>query len=265
MASTHTPRVFGVDASDHAMLVDHFRTRGWVVVDAIDAETAASLPCWVDEIAALPDGTDGVLQHYEGTDDGPQLCRTEHFVDVHPQLYELLCRGSLPEVAGALLGEPAVLYKEKVNHKLPGGAGYSPHQDAPAYPMIDVHVSAMIAVDDADDTNGGLELVSSCFDRVLPVDDRGCIHSSIVETLEWEPVPVGAGQTLWFHSRTPHRSGPNYSRHPRRAIYPTYNATREGDLRDAYYEAKARAFAATEAGDRARVSLIGDFEGRSVH
>ncbi len=28
-----------------------------------------------------------------------------------------------------LLGEPAVLYKEKINHKLPGGAGYSAHQD----------------------------------------------------------------------------------------------------------------------------------------
>jgi hypothetical protein len=265
MASTHPPRIFGLDASDRVTSVDHFRTFGWVAVDAIDAETAASLPRWVDEVAALPDGADGVLQHYEGTDHGPQLCRSEHFVDVHPQLHELLCEGPLPEIAGALLGEPVVLYKEKVNHKLAGGAGYSPHQDAPAYPMIDVHVSAMIAVDDADESNGGLEVVSSCFDRVLPVDERGCIDASIVETLVWEPVPLRAGQTLWFHSRTPHRSGPNPSRRPRRAIYPTYNAAREGDLRRAYYDTKARAFSAAEAGDRARVSLIGDFEGRAVH
>ncbi len=27
------------------------------------------------------------------------------------------------DAASALLGEPAVLYKEKINHKLPGGAG----------------------------------------------------------------------------------------------------------------------------------------------
>jgi len=157
-----------------------------------------------------------------------------------------------------------VLYKEKVNHKLPGGAGYSAHQDAPAYPMIDVHVSAMIAVDDADASNGGLEVVSACFDRVLPVDERGCIAPAIADALQWDPVALRAGQTLWFHSRTPHRSGPNHSQHPRRAIYPTYNAASEGDLRSEYYDAKAQAFAASAPGDRARVSLIGDFEGRAA-
>jgi hypothetical protein len=245
-------------------MIDHFRTYGWVVVDAIDGEAAAALPRWTDEVAVLPEGPGGVLQHYEGTDDGPQLCRSERFVDVHTPLRELLCTGRMLEIAEALLGEPAALYKEKVNHKLPGGAGYSPHQDAPAYPMIDVHVSAMIAVDDSDPSNGGLEVVSSCFDGVLPVDDRGCIRSSIVDTLRWEPVPLRAGQTLWFHSRTPHRSGPNRSRLPRRAIYPTYNAASEGDLRAAYYSAKERAFAASAPSERALVSLIGDFEGRAA-
>jgi hypothetical protein len=255
---------YGLTPGDRAAIVDHFRTRGWVVVDAFDATTTASLSRWVDEVATLAETPDGVLQHYEGTDDGPQLCRSERFVDLHAPLRALLCEGALPDVAGALLGEPAVLYKEKVNHKLPGGAGYSPHQDAPAYPMIDVHVSAMIAVGDADASNGGLEVVSGCFDRVLPVDDRGCIAAEIVDTLEWEHVALRAGQTLWFHSRTPHRSGPNLSSHPRRAIYPTYNAASEGDLRTAYYDAKERAFAASAPGDRARVSLIGDFEGRAA-
>ena len=106
--------------------------------------------------------------------------------------------------------------------------------------MIDVHVSAMVAVDDADESNGGLEVVSGCFDRVLPLDERGCIDASVVEQLDWQPVPLRAGQTLWFHSRTPHRSGPNRSDQPRRALYPTYNAAREGDLRAAYYDAEAR-------------------------
>jgi hypothetical protein len=245
-------------------MVEHFRTRGWVAVDAIEPEVVRALPRWTDEVAALPDDAGGVLQHYEATDDGPQLCRSEHFIERHAPFRELLCEGALPEMAGVLLGESAVLYKEKVNHKLPGGAGYSPHQDAPAYPIIDLHVSAMIAVDDADAPNGGLEVVSSCFDRVLPVDGRGCIDPSVVADLVWELVPVRAGQTLWFHSRTPHRSGPNRSARPRRAIYPTYNAAREGDLRDAYYEAKERAFSEATRSDRARVSLIGDFEGRAV-
>ena len=73
------------------------------------------------------------------------------------------------------------------------------------------------------------------------------------------PVPVRAGETLWFHSRTPHRSGPNLGPTPRRALYPTYNALSEGDLRVAYYEQKR-----AELGDGSAVSLIGDFQGRPV-
>ncbi len=245
-------------------MTEHFQAHGWVAVEALDREQAESVAGWVDEVAALRDGSDGVMQHFEGTDAGPMLCRSENFVPIHEGLRGLLCRGPLVEVAGALLGEPAVLYKEKINYKLAGGAGFSPHQDAPAYPMIDVHVSAMVAVDDADEANGGLEVVSARFDEVLPLDERGCIDASVADTLEWTPVPVRAGQTLWFHSRTPHRSGPNHSGRPRRALYPTYNAASEGDLRSAYYDAKRAAFAPAAAGDRARVSLIGDFEGRPV-
>lgn len=241
--------------------VRHFATQGWVVVDVLPASTRASLAAWSDEVAALPESV-GVLQHRELTDTGPQLCRSEHFVEAHAGFRELLTSGAMVDVARALLGESAVLYKEKINYKLPGGAGYSPHQDAPAYPLVAAHVTAMVAIDDADPDNGGLEVVSHCFDEVLPTDERGCLAPAVAEALAWEPVAVPAGATLWFHSRTPHRSGPNRSSRARRALYPTYNAASEGDRRSEYYHAKAVAFAAAEPADRARVSLIGDFEGR---
>jgi ectoine hydroxylase-related dioxygenase (phytanoyl-CoA dioxygenase family) len=242
-----------------------FAARGWVAVDVLPRSTRALLATWADEVAALDEST-GVLQHRERTDVGTQLCRSEHFVDVHAGLRALLTTGPMLETASALLGEPAVLYKEKINHKLPGGAGYSAHQDAPAYPMIETHVSALVAIDDADAANGGLEVVSECFDRVLPLDARGCVDPAVADSLTWEAVDVPAGTTLWFHSRTPHRSAANRSGRARRALYPTYNAAREGDRRADYYAAKAAAFAselpAPVADERARVSLIGDFEGR---
>ena len=83
----------------------------------------------------------------------------------------------------------------------------------------------MVAVDDADASNGALEVVSGCFDTILPLDERGCIVEEVASTLDWQVVPVRAGGTLWFHSRTPHRSAANRSTAPRRALYPTYNAT----------------------------------------
>ena len=240
-------------------LVQGFRARGWALTPTLGPDEAIELVGWVDEVAAWPD--DGEWMHHrELTDRGPALCRTENFVPFHPGLRALLTTGPMLEVASALLGEPAVLYKEKVNYKLVGGAGYSPHQDAPAYPFLDQHVSCMVAVDEATEANGCLEVVAGAHHDLLPMDDKGCVHPDVVAEMTWEPVPIPAGSTLWFHSRTPHRSGANRSERPRRALYPTYNARSEGDLRDAYYAEKRAQFATGPS----RVSLIGDFEGKMV-
>lgn len=239
------------------MDVAHFQDTGWVrVASPVGAD---ELRGWVDEVASWSDGGGDWIHHRELTDAGPQLCRSENFVPFHDGLRALLTAGPMLAAASALLGDPAVLYKEKINYKLPGGAGYAPHQDAPAYPFVASHVSCLVAVDDALVGNGCLEVVSGSHDEVLPLDDTGCIRAEVAAGLHWEPVEVRAGDTLWFHSRTPHRSGPNLGPTPRRALYPTYNAAREGDLRAAYYEAKRDALAGSQA-----VSLIGDFQGRPV-
>ena len=240
--------------------VEHFDELGWVLTEDIAPHEVPSLQRWVDDVAAWPIDGGAWLHHRELTDTGPQLCRTENFVPFHDDLRELLTR-RLAATASLLLGEPAVLYKEKINYKLAGGAGYSPHQDAPAYPFIETHVSCMVAVDDATPDNGCLEVVDGAHTELLPMDERGCITAEAVDALNWRAVPLHAGQTLWFHSRTPHRSGPNRTRMNRRALYPTYNAASHGDLRDDYYREKLERFAAQPGGERARVSLIGDFEG----
>ena len=252
------------DGPDEAA-VEHFERTGWLLTQTLDERGVADLRRWVDEIAAWPDDGDGWLHHREMTDAGPTLCRSENLIPFHDGLRALLTTGALAETASALLGEPAVLYKEKINYKLPGGAGYAPHQDAPAYPFVASHVSSMVAVDDATLANGCLEVVSGMHHELLPMDDVGCVRADVVESLDWAVVEVAAGQTLWFHSRTPHRSGPNTSPLARRALYPTYNAASEGDLREDYYREKLATFAAEGAGDdRVRVSLIGDFQGRPV-
>jgi hypothetical protein len=245
--------------------VEHFVEHGWALTDPLDAAGVGRLQQWVDDIAGWPDDGDGWMHHREMTDHGPELCRSENLIPYHAGLRALLTTGSLLDTASALVGEQAVLYKEKVNYKLPGGAGYSPHQDAPAYRFVERHVSCMVAVDDATVENGCLEVVSGRHHRLLPMDERGCIRADVVDALDWVPVPAAAGQTLWFHSRTPHRSGPNRSATARRALYPTYNALSEGNLRDTYYRDKLAEFARSAGdGDRVQVSLIGDFEGRPV-
>lgn len=256
------PTVFDT-ANDEA--VAHFRSTGWLLTRSLDAGGVDELRDWIDEVAAWPDDEGDWLHHRELTDDGPRLCRSENFTPFHDGLRALLTEGPMLEVASALLGEPAVLYKEKVNYKLPGGAGYAPHQDAPAYPFVAAHVSCMVAVDDATVDNGCLEVVSGQHHEVLAMDDVGCVRADVVEQMDWAAVEVRAGETLWFHSRTPHRSGPNTSPLARRALYPTYNALAEGDLREDYYREKLAEFAKRSAdGGHTGVSLIGDFQGRPV-
>ena len=245
--------------------VEHFAAHGWVLTRLLDDDALAALRQWIDDIAAWPDEGDGWLHYRELTDDGPKLCRTENFVPFHAGLRSLLTTGPMLATASALLREPAVLYKEKINYKLAGGAGYAPHQDAPAYRFVETHVSCMVAIDDSSADNGCLEVASGRHHELLPTDATGCIRADVVASLQWMPVEVRAGETLWFHSRTPHRSGPNLSSTPRRAIYPTYNAAAEGDLRAEYYREKARELAESAGStDRVPVSLIGDFQGRPV-
>ena len=269
--------------------VEFFAKNGWLLTSTL-VDHANDLQTWTDEVigfslapwrdlasnpasrvlvtvqvAAWPKDGGEWLHYREATNEGPKLCRTENFTPFHKGFYNLLRTGPLVDIASALMKEPAVLYKEKINYKMAGGAGYSPHQDAPAYPFIDVHISVMVAVDDATLENGCLWVVDGKHQEILPLNERGCIRQDVVDAMTWHPVELKAGQTLFFHSRTPHRSGPNTTSVNRRALYPTYNALREGDLRDAYYKEKLAKFAASKyEGATVQVSLIGDFEGKRV-
>ena len=242
--------------ADASAEVTHFIEHGWVLTRS--HPNPDQVARWVDEVAAWPDADGPWLHHRELTDDGPKLCRTENFVPFHDGLRALLTTGSMLATASALLGEPAVLYKEKINYKLPGGAGYAPHQDAPAYRFVRTHVSCMVAVDDASLDNGCLEVVSGRHHELLPIDDVGCIRPDVVAQMEWEPVEVRAGETLWFHSRTPHRSGPNLGRPSPAGALPHLQRRVRGrparlpTTRRSWRSSRRRAM--TQAGSRSRSS-----------
>lgn len=238
-----------------------FESLGWLLIEGLLDVSASELQAEVDRVAAWPEDPRW-LHHFEMTDGGRRLARTENFTPYSELLRNLLAEGPIPEVAGQLLGEPALLYKEKINYKGVGGAGFSPHQDAPAFPFVQRVLSVMVAVDDSTIENGCLFVVNARHQELLEQDDRGCIAQRLVDAMDWEPVELAAGDTLFFHALTPHRSGPNTSSHDRRALYPTYNGVSEGDLREAYYAEKLRLLADAGPSDRVQLSLIGDFEGR---
>ncbi len=246
-----------------------FERDGFLVQRGVlDPALVARIQDWTALVAGWADGGPG-LHHFEQTDGGPRLARSEDLVPHHAGLASFIQRGRLHETAGALLGEPAVLFKEKINHKHPGGAGFAPHQDAPAWRFVDHHISCMVPVDPATRETGCLWVAPGQHHGALPTraGQHGVIDDAVAASLDWQPVELAPGDLLWFDSYTPHKSGSNTGDRPRRAYYLTWNAARAGDHRDRYYADKRAEFAAhdgTFGGDRVRISVNDDFLGRPV-
>ena len=239
---------------------------GYLVLrGALRPGRVAEIAAWVDEVEAwAAEGGPG-LHHFEQTEGGPTIARSEDLIGHHPGLRALLTEGLLVEVTGQLFGEPALLYKEKVNYKQPGGGGFAPHQDAPAYRFVDHHISVMVPLDPATEASGCLWVAHGHERGLLPMEGLRGLRDDIVAELDWQPVELEPGDLLWFDSYAPHRSDTNTTDRARRALYLTYNAASAGDFRTTYYQDKVAEFDALDgAADRVRLSITDDFLGRPV-
>eukprot|EP01116_Phalansterium_solitarium_P003689 TRINITY_DN14511_c0_g1_i1.p1 TRINITY_DN14511_c0_g1~~TRINITY_DN14511_c0_g1_i1.p1 ORF type:complete len:272 (+),score=67.70 TRINITY_DN14511_c0_g1_i1:214-1029(+) len=228
--------------------VDQYKRDGFIYLpNLLTPQEKEDLIKWTSEVEGWPETAGKWMQYFERRDGVRQLCRTENILDFHEGLNALI-RGKITSAVSDAVGEQAVLFKEKINFKLPGGAGFDPHQDAPAYVTFKqrFHVTAMIAADAASLENGCLEVVRGEHTKGVFDHPGGIMDSKITEQYEkegrWEPVLAEPGAVMIFHSFLPHRSGRNVSDKPRRAHYLTFNPITDGDYRAAYYADKRAAF-----------------------
>jgi ectoine hydroxylase-related dioxygenase (phytanoyl-CoA dioxygenase family) len=181
------------------------------------------------------------------------LTRLENFVTHHDE-WKVLCNGYIAQCISALMGEEMVLYKEKLNLKPPGGAGFAPHLDTPSLRVAlgkdgpQTFVTVMVAIDNMSVQNGCLRVVkgpwtvSNQCEVVEPEEngnpDAGGRAGALVsaESLDFEDIVCQAGTVVAFSGFTPHRSSCNTSAFPRRAVFLTYNPKKEGDFHARYYE-----------------------------
>ncbi|PHQ78348.1 MAG: phytanoyl-CoA dioxygenase [Coxiella sp. (in: Bacteria)] len=221
---------------------------GYVVLrDFFEADVCDALDVWTEELAQWPE-TPGKWMKYFETDDVAhrQLCRIENFMDYHEGWHQVLNDPALMALLEDLFGEPAVLFKEKINFKLPGGAGFLPHQDGPAFRMFgqDYHITLMIAVDRATVDNGCLQVARDGQHQrgLLKQASDGSLAQEVAESLAWTPVACEPGDIILFDSNVPHFSAKNDSAKSRRALYVTYNKRSQGDKRSEYYKDKRDKF-----------------------
>ena len=224
-----------------------FRDNGFLVVPGMySAAEVADISAWTDVLAGSPEQAGRDWKYFElSKDTGARiLCRIENFVPVHDGFSGLIQNRRMQQAVSELFGEPAVLFKDKINFKLPGGDGFAAHQDVQAGwdTYASVHITAMIAIDATTAENGSLEMLPGAHTKgllgkmwePLTQDDTG--HAAYV------PVHCRPGDAVFFDSYAPHRSEPNRTNHARRVLYITYNRASEGDHRARYYADKHKNF-----------------------
>jgi ectoine hydroxylase-related dioxygenase (phytanoyl-CoA dioxygenase family) len=136
-------------------------------------------------------------------------------------------------------GDTPVLFEDKLNYKHPGvGSPFPMHQDYSYWQGYSARLtSALIYLDDSTLENGCLEVVpgrhrQGLFERT-EVDVGAAIDhyvpGEVLDPALSVPVPGPPGTVVLFSCFTPHRSGPNLSESPRRALILTYNPAADGD------------------------------------
>jgi ectoine hydroxylase-related dioxygenase (phytanoyl-CoA dioxygenase family) len=224
---------------------------------------ANALARWADTIESWPVGTHVWGQYAEQIADRVALCRTENVSACHPGVAALV-EGTLREVAAGALGEPASAFKDKINYKHPGGAGFRPHQDRLAYPGVARVLSILVAIDECTTESGCLWLAEGV-DEPLPTDDRDVVRYDVVESLRWAPAELAAGDAVLLDGLAPHYSDANRGARRRRVLVASYAPSAEHYSREHYYSARADTMRrASQEDGRFRISTLADFDGVEV-
>jgi ectoine hydroxylase-related dioxygenase (phytanoyl-CoA dioxygenase family) len=229
----------------------------------LDDRHLAALQAWTAEVEAWPAGSHRWGHYAEHTAQGPRICRTENVSACH-RGFAALVDGPVRDCAAGAIGEPVAAFKDKVNYKHPGGAGFSPHQDKVAYPGVERVMSILVAIDDCTVESGCLWIADGV-DEVLAVDERGVVRADVAATLDWRPVELRAGDALCIDGLAPHHSEANRGAGARRVLVASYAPVREDYGRDDYYERRrSKMQTETDRDGRFRISTLADFEGAEV-
>lgn len=233
--------------------VNQYDQTGCLLMKANQLWTADELKLLVNSVNLMDSWEDKAgkwMKYYEPSlneseRDRRLLQRIENFTQYNPGLDYFVNGSKLLGICSELFNSPSILYKEKINYKLPNSSGFAPHQDVAAgwwrYNQS-LHISCLVCIDPATIANGCLEVVYGSHKEGLLSEVWKELSPDVVNKLNWSPLELQVGDTVFFDSFVPHRSAPNKTNFSRRALYATYAIAAEGDFRERYYADKRSTF-----------------------
>jgi 2-aminoethylphosphonate dioxygenase len=210
----------------------------------VNAPGVERLLQWTTELETGPEITGRHWLYREDSLTSPRrkiVQRIENFCPFHVGFDGFVRHGALAEWTSVLMGGPVVLFKDKINFKMAGGAGFKLHQDQQAgwSTYAPLFVTALVSLDAATAESGCLEIAAGRHREGLIGSEWKPMHETGIDLTS---VPTAPGDAIFFDSYVPHASQANFTDRPRRILYLTYNLATAGDHRTRYYADKYASF-----------------------
>lgn len=228
--------------------LEDFERDGFLLIRrAFDPQSMSQVISWVKEVQEYPEVPGKYMMYFEDSLlDTPKriLQRMENVYEYHDGFRGLFDSDRIKGVVSDLFRETAVLFKDKINFKLPGGGGFDWHQDQQAgwWEYADIFITALVCIDPVTPENGPLEISAGHHKQGLIGNKWEPLNADHMKAMKIESMMLEPGDMVFFDSFVPHGSGPNMTDQPRRVLYITYNKLSEGDHRKKYYEDKRKSF-----------------------
>lgn len=220
--------------------IQEFKDTGFLIIrNLYSAERMHEISAWTENVTNYPEVSGQYTMYFEESKLEPGkriLSRMEDIAPFHQGFNDFFVSGEIQQICSQLFDDEAVLFKDKINYKMPGGDGFKAHQDVQAgwdrYAKL--HITALVSIDATTLANGCLEMASGHNKSLIgeswkPLEEDALDYTSVI---------TNPGDAIFFDSFTPHRSAPNMTNEKRRVLYVTYNAAAEGDHRRQYYDDK---------------------------
>lgn len=221
-----------------------FDTLGYVLQPRLlDTDAVETVRAWLDDIQAKGPGEARDMRYYESSvldGDARVLIRIECFLDDYPDLSGPLLTAALLGRVEQLMREHVVLFKDKVNFKLPGARADTMHYDHAGgwAPYATRFLTVAIAIDPNRADNAAMRFVRNGDLRArLRQEPVRRLHDGAYADEPQELLLLDPGDAVFFDSFVPHASPPNLGTAPRRNVLLTFSPAREGDQRRRYYDA----------------------------
>lgn len=227
--------------------IEAFHRNGFVVARGLFSPAQMSeIRHWTETVQSWPETPFKHMMYFEdGATDGSRLLnRVENLLPYHDDFNALANSARMKGACAQLFGEPAVIFKDKINFKLPGGGGFETHQDVQAgwSTYSDFHITALVSIDPATVANGCLEIAPGLHNRGLLGNEWEPLDDDLLREADFQLIETEPGDAIFFDSFAPHRSGPNTTDSARRLLYFTYNRLSAGDHLQQYYADKRASY-----------------------